>query len=220
MLYVWYSLIHSLLNLCMDDVCVFVCSRVSLKMDMCCYMGTVEVRGQPQVPFLTFHLVWDKVSCWSHWVPQAVWPKSIWGFSCLSLSVCKSIGIIAGTLVHGFLHAFWGSKGRISHKPGKSFTKWAFSLLINVSVPSTNIQSCQASPSANQEREETHCERKTQRDDKTWKPAGRSAHPGAGAQQVGHPCKNFRSPIWQRVHMAIHAQLSLRDACLNQQASH
>lgn len=63
MLYVWYSLIHSLLNLCMDDVCVFVCSRVSLKMDMCCYMGTVEVRGQPQVPFLTFHLVWDKVSC-------------------------------------------------------------------------------------------------------------------------------------------------------------
>lgn len=112
---VWYSLIHSLLNLCMHTVCVCVCSCVSLKMDTCCYMGMVEVRGQPQVPFLTFHLVWDEVSCWSYWVPQAVWPKSFWGFYCLGLSLCKSIGIIEGTLVHGFSRIFWKSKGRISH---------------------------------------------------------------------------------------------------------
>lgn len=127
-------------------------------------------------------------------MPQAVWPKSFWGFYCLSLSLCKRIGIIEGTLVHGFSCTFWKSKGRISHKPGKSFIKWAFSLLTNVFVPSTNIQSCQTSPSVNQEREETYCERKTQRADKTfWKPAGRSAPPGAGTHQVGHPCKSHRT---------------------------
>lgn len=113
---------------------------------------------------------------------QAVWPKSIWGFDCLSLSLCKSIGIIEGTLVHGFSHAFWGSKGRISHKTGKSFTKWAFSLLINVFVPSTNIQSCQTSSSVNQEREETYCERKTQ---KVTRPSG-NLQEGQHPQGLAH----------------------------------
>lgn len=70
-------------------VCVSLCIWMSL---VCVSISThVEVRGQPPVFVLTFHLIWGRSLWFCYRVGQASWPGSFKELSCLYLlSPCRS----------------------------------------------------------------------------------------------------------------------------------
>lgn len=88
---------------------------------------SVEVRGQPQVPVLTFHFVWEGSLIVYLSEHRASWPMSFQKFSCLHLPSCLKntrFQVCAASLASS---GSWGFKLGSSHLHCKYFISWAIS---------------------------------------------------------------------------------------------
>lgn len=73
---------YNLKYLCVYGVCKLVHVNES---SVCLHSAHVEVRGQPPVFVLTFHLIWGRSLWFCYHVGQASWPGSFKELSCLYL---------------------------------------------------------------------------------------------------------------------------------------
>ena len=99
------------MSVCVHHVHVSVCVQTHMYLGM-----SVEVRGQPQAPVLTY-TSFEIVSYGANYVSQGGCPASGGGVSCLSLpSSCRSAEITDRSS-HAYLCRFWGARFQPSLYP-------------------------------------------------------------------------------------------------------